>query len=438
MALTPDALPSSEAALVRALGVRQLTAAIVNATVGAGIFVLPALVSQGLGAAAPVAFLLCAAIMALIAITLAMAGSRVALTGGIYAYAEVAFGPCVAFLAGVLQWLSGLLAVSGVASALIDQFAALTGVEAGAAHLVALALVLAMLAHLNARGVRVGARLIEAVTVVKLLPLLVFVGVGAFFVGPSAIAWPGFPDGDALGRSVLLLIFAYGGVEVALAPGGEVKDPARTVPRALFLALGVTTLLYVAIQLVAQGVLGSQLSQETGAPLAAAAGRFLGQAGIMLMLLGALCSMFGYLCGDMLSTPRSLYALARDGFLPSALARVHPVHRTPATAIWTHAALALLCASTSTFQSLAIISNVGLLLLYLLGCAAALELARRDVRLDAPPFAMPGGWLGPIAGGALVVWILSNATVKEFSVTGIVLAIAALAYVVRTRRRAAA
>ena len=437
MPLITDAPPPSEAALVRALGVRQLTAAIVNTTVGAGIFVLPALVSQGLGGAAPIAFLVCAAIMALVSITLAMAGSRVALTGGIYAYAEVAFGPFVAFLAGVLQWLSALLAVSGVAAALIDQVAALTsGVGAHAAHVAALALVLATLASLNARGVRVGARLIEAVTVAKLLPLLVFVGVGAFFVSPSAIAWPGLPDGEALGRTVLLLIFAYVGVEVALAPGGEVSDPARTVPRALFLALGVTTLLYVAIQLVAQGVLGARLSQETAAPLAQGAGRFLGRAGVMLMLLGAVCSMFGYLCGDMLSTPRSWYALARDGFLPGPLTRIHPISRTPSVAIWTHAMLVLVLASTNTFEGLAIIANVALLGLYLLCCAAALQLTRRDTRVEAStPFAMRGATVFPIAAAALMLWVLSTATLREIAVTALVLAVATLVYVVQKQRQ---
>jgi amino acid transporter len=165
-----------------------------------------------LGAAAPLAFLVCATIMALIALTLSVAGSRVALTGGIYAYVEVAFGPFVAFLAGVLQWLTGLLAVSGVATALLDQLAALTpGFDARATHIAVLALVLAGLARLNARGVRSGTRLIEAVTVAKLLPLLVFVGVGAFFVNRGAIAWPGLPGADALGRGVLLLIFAIQG-----------------------------------------------------------------------------------------------------------------------------------------------------------------------------------------------------------------------------------
>ena len=221
-------LPSSEPSLVRTLGVRQLTAAIVNATVGAGIFVIPALVSQDLGAAAPVAFLLCAAIMACVTTSFAMAGSRVALTGGIYAYVEVAFGPFVAFLAGVLQWLTGLLAVAGVASALLDQLAVLSPVAAPkAVHVCVLALILTGLASLNVRGVRVGTRLVEGITVTKLAPLLVFTCVGAFFVDPSAIAWPGLPPADAIGRSVLLLIFAYSGVEVALAPSGHINTPRK-------------------------------------------------------------------------------------------------------------------------------------------------------------------------------------------------------------------
>jgi amino acid transporter len=149
------------------------------------------------------------------------------------------------------------------------------------------------------------------------------------------------------------------------------------------------------------------------------------------MLLGATCSMFGYLSGDMLSTPRSLYALARDGFLPAALARIDPERRTPRTAIWTHAVLAVGFAGTNTFQSLAIISNVGLLVLYLLACGAALELTRRDVRTDAPPFAIPGKWLWPVLGSLIVVWILSTATTREFAVTGIVLTVATAIYAAR-------
>jgi len=428
----PIAAP--EAALVRALGVRQLTAAIINTTVGAGIFVLPALVARDLGAAAPLAFLVCGAIMALIALTLAIAGSRVSLTGGIYAYVHAAFGPYVALLAGVLQWLSGILAVSGVSAALLDQLGTVAPVfGAPVSRAVTLAAILTMLAYLNARGVRAGTRLIEVVTVAKLAPLLIFVVAGAFFVEPGALAWPGLPPGDAVGRAVLLLIFAYSGVEVALAPSGEVLRPARTVPRAVFLALAAITLLYIAIQVVAQGTLGAGLAGATGAPLAVAAGRFLGTSGVTLLLLGAVCSMFGYLCGDMLSTPRSWYALARDGFLPSFFTRIDPVRRTPLRAIWAHAGVVMLLASTNRFEGLAIIANVALLILYLMCCASALQLARAGVVGDEPPFTIPGARLGPVLGGGLVLWILSSATLREFALTGAVLAAATLAYLARKR-----
>ena len=417
---------------MRALGTRQLAAAVVNTTVGAGIFVIPALVSQNLGAAAPLAFLVCAAIMALIITTIAVAGSRVSRTGGIYAYVEVAFGPYVGFLAGVLQWLTGLLAVSGVATAMIDQAATMApAVGAGPVRGAVLAAIFATLAAFNVRGVRTGTRVIEAVTVAKLGPLLIFVAIGAFFVDQQALAWPALPDTGAVGRSALLLIFAFSGVEVAIAPSGEVKDPSRTVPRALFIALAVTTALYLAIQLVAQGVLGEELSSRTASPLADAAARFLGPTGRGLLLLGAVCSMFGYLSGDMLSSPRNMYALAREGFLPRIFARIDPAWRTPRHAIWTHAALVTLLASVSTFQALAIIANVGLLMLYLLCCGAALELTRRDVREDGVPFAGPATRIAPILGAALMLAILTTATGKEIGITATVLAVATVIYMVR-------
>jgi amino acid transporter len=432
--MTGDA--SGEASLVKAIGVRQLAAAIINTTVGAGIFVLPALVAQDVGAAAPLSFLICGAMMGLIAITLAMAGSRVTLTGGIYAYVLAAFGPYVALLAGVLQWLSGIVAVSGVSAAMLDQLATVAPPFAvPAARILTLGAILTGLAHLNARGVRLGTRLIETVTVAKLAPLAILVSVGAFFVDPSALAWPGLPPGDAMARSVLLLIFAYSGVEVALAPSGEVAHPERTVPRAVFLGLATITVLYVAIQVVSQGTLGASLAQSTGAPLAAAAGQFLGATGVTLLLLGAVCSMFGYLCGDMLSTPRSWYALARDGFLPAFLSRIDPVRRTPRRAIWTHAVVVLILASTNTFEGLAIIANVALLTLYLLCCLAALQLTRMGVVAAAKPFMMRGGSLAPVLASAMVIWILSTATAQEFLWTAGVLAVATVAYVVRMRRQ---
>jgi amino acid transporter len=428
--------PRGDAALIRALTVRSLGASVVNTTVGAGIFVLPAAVGAALGAAAPLAYLVCAGAMALIVASFAMAGSRVALTGGLYAYVEVAFGPYVGFLAGVLMWVGGVLSVSAVATAFASQVAELApaaGTAEGRAVL--LIVVFAALAAVNVRGVRHGARLVESMTLAKLLPLVVFVAVGVFFVDLGALAWPGWPASSDLGGTVLLLIFAFLGVEVALVPSGEVKDPARTVPRALFLALAATTLLYLAIQLVAQGVLGAAVAQFAAAPLAEAAGRFMGPLGRSLVLLGGTISMFGYLTGDMLGSPRALFAFGRDGILPAAFARVHASFHTPHVAIVAHAAIVAVVAISSTFEALAIIGNVAVLSLYLVCCVAALELRRRDVRAGGTPFVVPGARVVPVLASAAIVWILSHATRQEFVITAVVLVVASVLYWLRHLRR---
>jgi APA family basic amino acid/polyamine antiporter len=430
-----DRVRLADAALVRAIGVRRLTASIINVTVGAGIFVLPAVVAARLGAAAPLAYLVCAGLMALIVTCFASAGSRVSLTGGLYAYVEVAFGPFVGFLAGVLYWLMASFAVASVASA----FAGSVGVlwppaGAGVGRAILLAVFFSALAFANVRGVTVGAKLVEAVTVAKLLPLLVLVVSGIWFVHREFLTWQVLPSASDVGRTAIVLIFAFVGVEVALVPSGEVSDPPRTVPRALFLALAMTTTLYLLIQGVAQGLLGPSMSAFAAAPLAEAASRVLGAGGRLLVLVGATVSMFGYMSGDMLGSPRALFAFGRDGIFPAALARVHPVYRTPYIAIACHAAIVATLAISSSFTQLAILANVAALSLYLMCVAASFELQRRDIRAGGTPFAVPGGPVIPILAAAVIIWLLSQATWKELAVEAVVLTMAAIFFLVRMGR----
>jgi len=431
---TEAAASLGEHGLVRAIGLRQLTASIVNVTVGAGIFVLPAAVSAQLGAAAPAAYLVCAVAMALIVTSFALAGSRVAVTGGLYAYVEVAFGPFLGVLAGTVQYLVLWLTAASLLSAFADQVSLLVpGAGQGLARLAVIAATVGLLAFVNLRGVKPGARLVEGITLAKLLPLALLIGVGVFSLQPANLAWPGWPDSQALGSSVLLLIFAFAGIEVALVPSGEVRDPARTVPRAVGLALCITTVLYLAIQAVAQGVLGSELQQNASAPLAAVAFRLLGDTGRLLVLLGGSVSMFGFLSGDMLASPRTIFAFGRDALLPGRFASVHPRFHTPHVAIAVHAALIASLAATSTFTVLALLSNVGVLTLYFLGCASALRFVLRS---EPAPGALrlPGERVIPVLAMAVILWILAHATQRELVVLGATLAAATLLYLLRRAR----
>jgi amino acid transporter len=234
-----------------------------------------------------------------------------------------------------------------------------------------------------------------------------------------------------VGQVSILLIFAFQGIEVALMPCGEVRDPARTVPRAILGALAFTTLIYLAIQAVAQGVLGPQLAIYADAPLAETAGRLLGRFGKVLVLVGGTISMFGYVSGDMLGTPRALFALGRDGALPAALSKVHTRYRTPALAITVYAIVVAALSISSSFDRLAVLANVSGLLLYGLCVAASYELQRRDVRMAGAPFDLPGGIAIQAVAMAGIVWLVSQATRREFVIEAGVLVAASCYYLVR-------
>jgi amino acid transporter len=288
-----------------------------------------------------------------------------------------------------------------------------------------------VLVLINIRGVREGAGAVTVITVAKLLPLLLFICVGLFFIHVPNLAWSGWPSSESLGNAVILLIFAFVGIEVALIPSGEVKNPARTVPRSAYLALVITTIIYLMIQLVAQGTLGGDLGNHPEAPLAESAAKFLGNLGRVILLAGASISAFGFVTSDILSSPRMIFAFGRDGALPQFFAHVHPRYRSPDVAIITYATLAFALSISGTFERLAVLSNVAVLLMYLLCCAACWILVQRDVRSDGEPFKFPGMKIVPALAIVAIIWILMHATAREFLVTGIVLVLSSLLYFVR-------
>ena len=420
------------------MGTFGLAAAIINITVGGGIFRLPANVAGALGAAAPVAYLVCAAAIALIVLCIADAGSRVSLTGGPYAYIGVALGPYAAFLSGVMLWMLGLFATAAVSTVFAASLGQLVPALGGPlSEGVALAVVYAFWVFVNVRGVALGARLNSVFTVAKLVPLgLIAIG-GLFAVRAEHIAIATWPAASDIARTSLLLVFAFAGIEVALVPSGEVRDTARTVPRAIALAMTAIALLYVAIQAAAQGILGPALPGAT-TPLADAAGLAFGSGGRMLMLVGASVSMFGYLGGMTLSMPRIVFAMAGDGFLPRTLAAVHPVHRTPYVAIVVQAIAALALALTGTFERLAILANITALALYF-GCAVAAWRLRATGVAAAADARVPLGGVAPFLAMPVILWLLTGLRRDEWLAFAAVVVTGSLVYVVArtTRRRAA-
>jgi len=411
----------ADGSLVRTLGVWGLAASIVNVTIGGGIFRLPASVAGILGTAAPLAYLVCAVAMGLIVLCFAEAGSRVSLTGGLYAYIEIGLGPLAGFICGALLWAGMTFALSAVSSFLADALAALFPPIARVRGVV-IAAVLTALALLNIAGLRGASRFNAAMTVAKLLPLLILIVVGLGALRAENVQFHPAPS-SSVARASILLMFAFLGVESALVPSGEVVDPSRTVPRAIFLAMVAVSAIYILVQIVAEGVLGSSLAgQQT--PLAAAAEATMGAAGRQLILIGSIISMFGYVGGMTLAAPRALYAFGRDGFLPRSVAAVHPRFHTPHVAIAIQAVVVIALAVTGTFEALAIIANGSILLVYMVACVSVLELRRRNVRAGGTPFRVPAVAVVPFLAIGVIVWMLTSLERREWEGMGVLVLIA--------------
>ena len=427
-----------EAGLVRALGTWGLAASIVNITIGGGIFRAPGSqeVTGRLGAAAPLAYLVCAIAMAFVVLCFAEAGRRVALTGGPYAYVERAFGRFAGFLVGWQLWLVGTIATAAVATIFADSalrlFPSLPPVPGRALLLVGM---FAIVTVINVLGVQFGARLNMASTIAKLVPLALLIVFGLANAQSANFAGTTMPALSDLGRASIVVLFVFAGLESALVPSGEVKDPARTVPRAVFIALGVVTVVYILVQVAAQGVLGDSLAGRT-APLADLGEAVMGPFGGAMIGVAVVLSTFGYLSGMILAIPRALFAFARDGVLPAAMATVHHRFHTPWVAIVVQAILSLVLALTAVWEQLVIFANVAVLFVYL-GCAAAAWQLRRAGIHDevSAPARIPGSALGPPLAAIVIIALLTSVTAKEWAWIGGVAVVGLLLYWFSQMRR---
>lgn len=378
-----------DAGLSREIGVWSFAATIINVVVGGGIFAAPAALAGSVGAWAPFALLACGIAMGAIVLCCAEAGSRVPSSGGTYAYVEAAFGRGPGFVSGMMLWLSCVLAAGGIAAAFADAIVALYPVGPAGVQRVALIVgVMALVTAINLRGAKEGARFAGIMTVVKLAPLFVFIGVGAFSINPEYLRPTGSVDAGSFGAAIILSIFTFSGMETMLSASGEVSRPERTVPRALMLAMGGVLLLYIAIQVVAQGLLGPQLATAEE-PLAQALG-VVHPALIPLIAVGAAISRGAWLGSDVLGAPRILFAFARDGFLPAALGRVNERTQVPTAAILTHSALGTALALAGEFSWLVLLSALATAPIYIGACLAAVKLRRENVALIGPAFRVPG------------------------------------------------
>jgi APA family basic amino acid/polyamine antiporter len=426
--------------LKREIGTWGLSANIINLIVGAGIFVIPAIVAEGLGAASILAYLFCGFLIMLIMLCFAEVGSKLTQSGGAYSYIEVAFGKYFGFLTVNFFILGAtIMADAAVANALAGTLAYFMPVfKDEIVRIFFFVFIFSGLAFINIKGVKQGITLVVITTIAKLTPLLLLVFIGLTKVSLSNLAWDSVPSTNDLGKISLILFFAFQGAESGLNTGGEVINPKKTVPRGILISISFVILLYVLIQLVAQGVLGASLAGFKEAPLAEVAKHMMGPLGATLILIGAAISMFGFLSGDVLNMPRVIYSAARDKvILPLSLSSIHRKYATPHYSIALYAAMGCFFSITGEFKTLAILSSASVLLIYL-GVALAFIKLRLNKTLYAGSFKVWGGYTVPIISILIILWVLSKLASNELigivSFTAIISLIYLVMYLLRRKK----
>lgn len=411
--------------LKRSIGVFGLACAVVNMIVGTGIFVLPALVAEHVGAAAIICFLICGLLIFLIALCFAEVGSKVTVSGGPYTYIEAAFGSYAGFIANITFLISGVLADAATAMALSKTLSFfMPMLDTPALRPLFFLLLFGTLAYINIRGAKQGVQFVVFTTFAKIIPLLLLVAVGTGYITTENLQWKtGFTFSD-IGTASLLLFFAFLGIETAVTNGGEFKNPARTVPLGILSGLSFVLILYIAIQLITQGVLGNELAAAKEAPIAAVSQKIFGAAGISMIILGTAVSMIGSISGEVLALPRILYAGARDGLLPKFLFKVHPKFATPHYAIIVYTGTGFILALSGGLQQLLILSSASILLIYLGVVLSTIKFRYNKLVTDEKTFKAPGGIIIPVIATIVILWMLSNLNRDEK--TGIAVALAVL------------
>jgi amino acid transporter len=271
---------------------------------------------------------------------------------------------------------------------------------------------------------------VQFITVIKVLPLAAIILFGFSHIKTENLYWEHLPSVKTFADTALVLFFAFAGFETSLGVSGELKNPKRTVPLGLLLGGIVIILIYILLQTVTQGVLGADIVNFKEAPLAAVADQIIGPIGGTILLMTAAISCFGAVSGDVLATPRMLFAGAKDGLFPKFLASIHTRYATPYLAVITYALLIFVFAVSGGFKQLAILASSAILLIYLAVIVATVVLRSRKDDVTEKTFKMPGGWIIPVIGIAAIIWLLTSLSRWELLSTIIFIALICIGYFV--------
>jgi len=415
--------------LPRQLGLWSAIAVVVGITIGSGIFRTPASVTNRLPGPLPVfGVWIAGGIVAMCgALTLAEVAAAFPDTGGIFVFIRKSWGRLPAFLFGWAELaIIRAAAVGAIATTFAEYLLRVLGFDPGVApydswvHYVA-AVAIAVIATFNYVGLRWGS-LIQNVTAVAKYFGLLFIVVAAIVVGIpktggyfTPMAPPGSFSIAPFGLALVSVLWAYDGWADLAFISGEVKDPARNLPRALIFGTLAVIAIYILANVAYMGVMPVGEIRHSKLVAADVALRLIGPAGVTFIALTVMLSTLGTLNGSILTNPRVFFAMAADGLLFRKIADVHPRFKTPYVAIALTAVLGIIFVLLRTFEQLADSFVTAILPFYALGVASIFVFRRRSAADYSPPFRAPFYPVAPILFVLATLYLLVNALIDPSS-----------------------
>lgn len=399
---------------------------VINGVIGSGIFRLPADSFKAVGVYSIAAFLICAVVVFVIILCFAEVSSRFDKTGGPYLYALSSFGPLPAFLTGWLLWVTRLITYGALINLLVTYLSVFTDwFTLASSRIITIVLLTLFLAYVNHVGVKNSTRVNNFLTFAKLLPLFLFIIVGFFFLKTENYEVKYVPGFTSFSSTVLLLVFAFGGFEAVLVNSGEVKNPEKNLPFALFLAALIIAGIYILIQIVSIGTLPTLAS--TDKPLADAAGLFMGKTGAVIIALGAMFSVSGTLNAIMLVGSRLPFAFSEEKQFPAFFSFIHPKYKTPTWSLLLFMTITIITSLNYSFLSAASISAITRVMIYGIVCITLIILRKKNPG-QTGFFKIKYGNIVAVLGVLLTLWLLTSATLEQMKQVSIAIGIGLAIY----------
>lgn len=383
----------------------------INGVIGSGIFLLPGNAYSLFGPQSIWIYMLDTVLVLALALCFAEVGGMFDKTGGDYIYAREAYGEFVGFEVGIMKWAISIIGWATMAVGFATSLSLFwpSAANGMTKNIIAIT-ILVVLGIINLFGIEIAKLLNDIVTVGKLIPMVLFIAIGIFFIKGGNFSATQAVDLNNFAPAVILVFYAFSGFESIAVAAGEMNNPKKNVPIAIVTTIVVSSIIYILIQAITIGTLGADLAQSA-APVADSANTFMGSFGKILVAVGTIVSIGGINVATSISAPRSGVALAEGGILPAVVAKKNRFDQ-PYVAIIITVLIAIPLVISGSFVQLAVMSVISKFGQYIPTSLSVIVFRKRkDLKSS---FRVPFGYTIPIIAVLFSLWIVYSAWIDDF------------------------